>query len=101
MSYPSFISEDGLKIDFSQVSQLIEYNASDLPEYVGYPDPSRGGNADTGEAIWCIQKIEYTAGGLPDTVGWTRSNTAAGTADIPHRLTFVSAWDDRASLTYT
>ena len=78
--------------DFSQSSVLCEYDGSNNPVYVGYPDPALGGIADVSKTIWAIKKITYDANNNPTSVAWTRTDMGY--------IGFNSAWSGRAAGVY-
>jgi len=79
--------------DFSQSSMLCDYDISNNPIYVGYPDPVLGGISDVNRTIWAIKRITYDGDNNPVSVGWTRTEQGA--------IGFNSTWSGRASETYT
>lgn len=66
-------------------TMLVEYDASDNPEYIGEATP---GTAQ-GDPVWRIRKVTYT-GGNPTGIEW-----AEGTTE------FNKVWDDRGDYDYS
>lgn len=76
----------GTVTDELQLTQKIEYDASDNPVYIGNAPPG----VKTNRIGWRIQKFVYDASDNVTQAGWAQGSDA-----------FIYIWDKRAEYSYS